>query len=179
MFLFLLAADPQTPSLEALMDAYGTEMLRLCTLTLKDYHLAQNAVQETFLRVYTKYAGFRGDSSVKTWITSIAMNVCRDIMRRHSYRERPLYLPEDEDEQGSYAERQFARNAQDTAPDLETKMDLLDAVTNLPEIYRKTILLYYYSGFSTGEIARILRCPQATVTVRLKRARELLKNVLS
>ena len=177
-FLFAepIARDP-VPNLEELMDTYGTEILRLCTLYLKDYQLAQDAVQETFLRVYTKYAGFREQCSIKTWITAIAMNVCRDTMRRHSYTERPLYLPEDED--ADYADRKFSAGARDETPDIDTRLTLLQAVTDLPEIYRKTILLYYYNGFSTAEIARILRCPQATVNVRLKRGRDLLRNVLT
>ena len=69
MFLFFLLADTEAapkPDLDDLMNTYGTEILRLCTLYLKDYQLAQDAVQETFLKVYTKYAGFRGQCSVKT-----------------------------------------------------------------------------------------------------------------
>ncbi len=183
MFFSLLFVDAgpraPVPDLEQLMDTYGTEILRLCTLYLKDYQLAQDAVQETFLRVYTKYAGFRGQCSIKTWITAIAMNVCRDAMRRHSYTERPLWLPEDEDAQEDYSDRKFSAAARDETPDIDTRLTLLQAVTDLPEIYRKTILLYYYNGFSTTEIAQILRCPQATVNVRLKRGRDMLRNVLT
>ncbi len=173
------AAGASVPDLQALMDEYGTEILRLCTLYLKDYQLAEDAVQETFLKVYTKYSGFRNQCSIKTWITTIAMNVCRDIMRRHSYTERPLFLPEDEDAQEEYINRKLAQSSDDSGPDVETRLTLLQAVTDLPEIYRKTILLYYYNGFSTPEIARILHCPQATVNVRLKRARDQLRRVLT
>lgn len=182
MFLFFLLADPEAapkPDLDDLMNTYGTEILRLCTLYLKDYQLAQDAVQETFLKVYTKYAGFRGQCSVKTWITTIAMNVCRDMMRRHSYSERPLFLPEDEDAQDEYVERKLAASQDTGEPDVDTRMTLLQAVTELPQIYRKTILLYYYNGFSTSEIAKILHCPQATVNVRLKRGRDMLRGVLT
>ncbi|MEA4824955.1 MAG: sigma-70 family RNA polymerase sigma factor [Clostridiaceae bacterium] len=183
MFLFFLMSDPPSPipkpDLDDLMNTYGTEILRLCTLYLKDYHLAQDAVQETFLKVYTKFAGFRGQCSIKTWITTIAMNVCRDTMRRHSYSERPLFLPEDADAQEEYVERKLAAAQDSDAPDVDTRMTLLQAVTDLPEIYRKTILLYYYNGFSTAEIAHILHCPQATINVRLKRGRDMLRRVLT
>ena len=182
MFLFFLLADTEAapkPDLDDLMNTYGTEILRLCTLYLKDYQLAQDAVQETILKVYTKYAGFRGQCSVTTWITTIAMNVCRDMMRRHSYSERPLFLPEDEDAQEEYIERKLAASQDNGEPDVDTRMTLLQAVTDLPQIYRKTILLYYYNGFSTAEIAKILHCPQATVNVRLKRGRDMLRRVLT
>ena len=183
MFSFFIQADPSPRDpvpeldLEAVMDEYGTEMLRLCTLYLKDYQLAQDAVQETFLRVYTGYSSFHGKSSLKTWVTTIAMNVCRDMMRRHSYKERPLYLPEDEDEQESYIDRKISM-PESPAPDIDTKLTLIDAVTELPEIYRKAILLYYYNGFTTAEIAKILHCPQSTVNVRLKRGRDMLRRTL-
>ena len=107
------------------------------------------------------------------------MNVCRDMMRRHSYSERPLFLPEDEDAQEEYIERKLAALQDNGEPDVDTRMTLLQAVTDLPQIYRKTILLYYYNGFSTAEIAKILHCPQATVNVRLKRGRDMLRRVLA
>ena len=46
------------PDLDRIMDSYGTGLLRLCYLYLKDYHLAQDAVQETFIKVYSKYSSF-------------------------------------------------------------------------------------------------------------------------
>lgn len=168
--------------LSQLMDEYGTELLRLCFMYLKDHQLAEDAVQETFLKVYTKYASFRGNSSVKTWITSIAMNVCRDYMRKKSYKERPLLLPDSIDEQNAYEEKLINENAVSfgsTNEDLDSKIAVLNAVSELPEIYRKTILLYYYSGLSTEEIAKVLKCAKATVNVRLKRARDMLKNILT
>ncbi len=168
--------------LSNLMDEYGTELLRLCFMYLKDYQLAEDAVQETFLKVYTKYSSFRGNSSIKTWITTIAMNVCRDYMRKRSYKERPLILPEASDEQDAYEERLIHDNALTfgkTDEDWDNKIMVLKAVSKLPEIYRKTILLYYYSGLSTDEIAKALKCAKATVNVRLKRARDMLKDVLT
>ena len=100
MFLFTLADStvPYKPplDLEAWMEQYGTELLRLCYLYIKDHQLAEDAVQDTFVKAYTKYDSFRGNSSIKTWLTAIAINVCRDIMRRRSYHERPLMLSQDE-----------------------------------------------------------------------------------
>ena len=54
----------------------------------------------------------------------------------------------------------------------------LGVFPELPEIYRKAILLYYYNGFTTAEIAKILHCPQSTVNVRLKRGRDMLRRTL-
>ena len=57
--------------------------------------------------------------------------------------------------------------------------DLFYAVMNLPQKYRLPIYLHHYEGYSTQEVAEILKIPQGTVCIRLKRGRELLKNALT
>ncbi len=161
----------EAPDLDRIMDAYGTGLLRLCYLYLKDYHLAQDAVQETFIKVYSKYASFRSESSEKTWITRIAMNVCRDMLRRRSFRDRP-------EEYDDYMAADASGTPEQEAIDRDESIALLDAVRALPDIYRQTILLYYYQGFQAEEIARIQHTARSTVNVRLKRARDLLRERL-
>ena len=67
--------------LEQLIDRYGDGLLRMCLMYLKDYASAEDAVQETFLRAYRKFDTFEGRCSVKTWLTTIAINVCRNMLR--------------------------------------------------------------------------------------------------
>lgn len=67
--------------LERLMEEYGTGLLRLCALQLGDAALAEDAAQETLLRAWRKYGTFRGEAAERTWITAIALNVCRDLLR--------------------------------------------------------------------------------------------------
>ena len=67
--------------IEELIDLYGDAILRLCILYLGDRQLAEDAFQETFLKAWEKWDGFRGESSVKTWLTRIAVNTCRDMLR--------------------------------------------------------------------------------------------------
>ena len=172
MFLFTVP-DSGKPDLEQLMEEYGTELLRLCYLYFKDYQLAEDAVQETFIKVFTKFHTFKGDSSMKTWITRIAINVCKDFIRKRSYRELPrdfdLYTAADHD----------APEPESAIIDTDENIALLNAVCALSDIYRETVLLYYYSGFNTREIAKILHIGETTVCVRLKRARDLLRGELS
>jgi len=157
--------------LDRIMDEYGSQILRLCYLYLKDYHLAQDAAQETFIKVYNKYSSFRSESSEKTWIMRIAMNICKDMMRRRSYREPPQPFSE-------YMEKDPDATPEEKAVDLDENIALLNAVEALPEIYRQTILLYYYSGFKAEEIAKILKTASSTVNVRLKRGRDMLRAAL-
>ena len=67
-----------------LVDIYQLSLLRLCFAYLHDQSLAEDAVQETFLKAYRKMGTFRKESSEKTWLSSIAINCCRD-MRRGSW----------------------------------------------------------------------------------------------
>jgi len=64
---------------ERLVDQYQESVLRTCYLYLCDKTLAEDATQETFLRVYRTMDSFRGESSEKTWILKIAMHTCYDI----------------------------------------------------------------------------------------------------
>ena len=67
--------------LERLMEEYGTGLLRLCALHLGDAALAEDAAQETLLRAWRRYGTFREAAAERTWITAIALNVCRDLLR--------------------------------------------------------------------------------------------------
>jgi RNA polymerase sigma-70 factor (ECF subfamily) len=148
-----------------MMDAYGAGILRLCCLYLKDYPLAEDAAQETFLRAYRALNGFRGQSSEKTWLTRIAINVCKNLLRSPwrrliDWKITPDQLPEPSCELS-------ARDG-----------DVLREVMRLPVKYREAILLYYDQELSLREIALLLNLPQATVSTRLSRARAMLKDRL-
>lgn len=67
--------------IQRLMDLYGNDLLRTSYMYLKDMQRAEDAFQEVFIKIYNKYDGFRGESSEKTWIIKITINVCKDILR--------------------------------------------------------------------------------------------------
>ena len=67
-----------------LMDAYGPSLVGMCTLLLKDAHLAQDVVQETFIRAWRKGRLIR--ETEKAWLTRVAVNLCRDEMRSRWFR---------------------------------------------------------------------------------------------
>ena len=74
------AQDPNH-ELERLVLQYQQPLLRTCFLYLRDRTLAEDAVQETFLKAYRSLASFRGECSEKTWLMKIAMNTCCDLRR--------------------------------------------------------------------------------------------------
>ena len=162
-----LAADAPARAeldVERLLEEHGDALLRMCVLYLGDYALAEDAVQDTFLRAMGAWPGFRGACSVRTWLTGIAVNVCRSYLRS-PWRRRRVEAEHLED---------LAASGAPEAPD-DT---LLRAVMALPDKYRAVVVLYYYRELKAREVAEVLRVPVSTVTVRLSRARALLKEAL-
>ena len=152
-------------TIERLIREFQTPLLRLCFMQLRDRALAEDAVQETFLKAYKNYSLFRGDCSEKTWLTRIAINTCRDFQRgawfKHTDRRiTPEMLP--------------IGTAQ---PDMED-YDLSLAVMELPRKFREVIILYYYQDMSMEEIAETVSIAQSTVSNRLKKGREKLRRLL-
>ncbi len=145
---------------------YEKDLLRLCFVYMKDVALAEDAVQETFLKAYKNMVAFRGDGSAKAWLVRIAVNVCRDMCRSAWFRmlrnaaELDKYqIPLEE---GNH----------------EIRSVLVADIMNLPRIYREAVLLHYYEGFNKTEIAQTLRVSNTTVQRRLEKAYRLLKNAL-
>jgi len=162
------AKDPdRTPeeALNRLVPAYQTALLRLCFAYLHDRALAEDAVQETFLKAYRNIAHFRGDASEKNWLMKIAVNTCRDLRRSGWYRHvnravTPEMLPEP--------------SAQASGRDREITAEVM----RLPVRLREVVLLYYFQDMSTVAVAEALGITQQAVSGRLLRARAKLRTVL-
>lgn len=146
------------------MAAHGDRLVRLCFMYLGDYHLAQDAVQDTFIKAARSLDSFRGDSSQETWLTRIAVNTCKDRLRSFWFRR----------VEGEEALMNLPAQEAEVLPD-DT---VLLAVYDLPPKYKDVILLYYYQNYSQEEIAKVLKAPLPTVSSRLRRARNLLKTKL-
>lgn len=153
--------NKDSPNITELMTLYGNDILRMCLLYLKDYHLAEDITQETFIKVYQKLDTFNNKSNIKTWITSIAINNCKNALKKYSKEVTPL-----EDLTLTYTE-DFSKN--------ENRLLVSKEVSKLPKKYLEVIILFYYQELSTKEISYILKVPQATIKTRLKRAKEKLK----
>ena len=141
-----------------LMNEHGNSILRLCAMYLGDTALAEDAAQEAFLRAYRGLDRFRGDSSLKTWLTRIAINVCKDMS--HKRRRQPLVLD---------------RLPENTANDPPCDDSIIREVMALPEKYRTVILLRYYQELSLEETAGALRITRNAVSQRLLRAKAMLR----
>lgn len=153
--------------LERLMKEYGDSVFRMCFLYLKDYQLAEDATQETFIKAAKGYEKFQNQSAEKTWLIRIAINSCKSIMRTHWFQN-------------------MRNQIRDTSPDEKTdlfetmleKDSLSRAIMKLPQSDRQMILLYYYQELSLKEISEIIEKPVNTVNQKLYRARQRLKIML-
>ena len=151
--------------LERAMEQYEESLLRMCFVYLGDAQLAEDAVQETFLKAYRSLSGFRGEASEKTWLLRIAINTCKDVRRGAWFRhvDRGVAL----DELG-----------EPSAPDAPFDDTLTRAVMALKPRYREAILLCYYQGLTGQQAADVLGITRAAVMHRLKKAKEVLKKQL-
>lgn len=139
-------------------------------MILKDEQLAEEAAFDTLYKVYKNYKSFRGDSSEKTWITRIAINTCKSYMRKASYKEIAA---------GNYISLAYASEEELAEPfRSDESIALLNAVYSLPMKYKKVILLRYYQEMKVCEIAKVLKEKENTISVRIKRAKEMLKELL-
>lgn len=158
---------PAEQHLEQLMNQYGDAIFRMCFLYLKDYHLAEDATQDTFIKAMKSYDLFQNKSSEKTWLTRIAINCCKNIMRTKWFRN------------ARYNYEENMSNA--TVSPIENLLErdsISTTIMRLNENDRKIIILYYYQELSMKEIADIIGKSENTTIQRLNRARKKLKNIL-
>ena len=153
-------------TVEELIDQHGDDILRLCLLYMGERQLAEDAFQETFVRAWRHLSAFRGESNAKTWLSHIAVNVCRDMLRTPWLRMRRSVRSVEEMEHLP-------------APDATPRHELMDAIRALPDKYREVIVLVYVQDMKLREAAAQLRLPVPTVSTRLRRARARLAQLLS
>jgi len=155
--------------IEQLIQDYGNDVLRLSYMYLKDQHLAEDAFQEVFIKVYHKWDSFRNESSIKTWLIKITINVCKDMLKSNWIKKVSFY---DTDDLPTLSDDKDLVEAE------IDKKEIFQQILTLPDKYKEVILLYYYQGFSVNEIASLLDTTTGTVGSLLSRARSLLKKVL-
>lgn len=148
---------------ESLVAALYQDVYRYAYWICKSQPLAEDLVQETFLRAWRSLESLQNDKAAKAWLFT--------ILRRENARLYERYRPELVDiEEQAIAERS------DSEPDHTMDRELLhNAIKRLEREYREPLLLQVVGGFSGKEIAEILDLNNNTVMTRLFRARSKLK----
>ena len=158
--------EERTVRLEAMMNRYGTDILRFCTLQLKDAKLAEDAAQEVFIKAWKAVERFQGRSSEKTWLLRIAINTCRDYQRTGWFRWMDRRTTPDDGPDQPYEENGFDR------------LPVTMAVSELPTVQRAVVWLRYSEGMRLSEIASVTGVSEATVKRRLEKAAAALRQKL-
>jgi len=139
---------------------------------------ARDVCQDTFLRAYRGLNGFRGQAKFSSWLYRIALNLCRDWMRRER-RTPVVQAPEDMDLMDLAAAREPSESIEDRVGRHDLTRAVERAMALLPEEQRTAIVLKEYQGLTFQEIADLLGCPLSTVKTRLYQGLTVLRRELA
>jgi RNA polymerase sigma-70 factor (ECF subfamily) len=138
---------------------------------------ARDVCQDAFLRAYRALPGFKGQAKFSSWLYRIALNLCRDWIRRQ--RRAPVsQLPEDTDPGELAAEAGPVESIEDLVARRELSAIVEEAMSELSEEQRTAIILKEYHGMTFQEIADMQGCPLSTVKTRLYQGLSLLRRRL-
>lgn len=151
--------------LEEVMERWEQSLLRTCYAYLGDVALAEDAVQETFLKAWKGIDRFRGNASEKTWLMRIAINTCKDVRRGAWFRHIDRNVSLDRLPEGS-------------EPFTETDDTLMRAIMALRPMLKEVVLLCWYQQLTADEAAQALGISRSTVYYRLEQARKQLRKEL-
>ncbi len=160
MFEKLKKGDPDAAG--ELTRLYYDDILRYCLFHVPDRSLAQDAVQETFLKVFRHFDSYRHRGYFRAFLYQVAANVCVDIYRRRNWEPVPEQVPFEE------------KGLQES----EDREDFRRLVELVPEELREIIILRFSQELKLGEIAKVTKLPMRTVQSRLRKALRILKTEL-
>ncbi len=175
--------EVQTLSFEDIFSRYHDRMYRYILRLMHQPDEAEDLTQETFLRVHSELSTLRNESALTSWLYRIATHICYDRFRQASYRMESQSLEDNQGEQSDTLEGQiedFDELKLDQVIDQQEMSTCVQAyVSRLSDDHRIAILLHDLHGMTCPEIAQRLGCSLELVKIRLYRARQKLKSVLS
>ena len=138
---------------------------------------ARDVCQETFLRAFRALPGFRGQAKFSSWIYRIALNLCRDWIRRQ--RRTPVVaMPEGVEPADLATDSGPVETIEDLVARKELSAAVAEAMALLPEEQRTAIILKEYHGMTFQEISDLQGCPLSTVKTRLYQGLTVLRRQL-
>jgi RNA polymerase sigma factor (sigma-70 family) len=171
---------------ELLVHRHGPMVLGLCRKLIGNVHDAEDAFQATFLTLAQRARGISRGRSLGSWLYKVGLRMCQRLRRR---RDRWLIRTVSEyANRGTHGSQALAgeppvapgqSHPEALAQRREEALLLAHEVDRLSETLRSVVILCYWQGKSSIEAARELGCPANTVSIRLRRARERLKDRLS
>lgn len=142
---------------------YGDRVFSAAFSVCRNREDADDAVQDTFLKYYTRNQDYADETHLKAWLLRVAINRARDITGAFWRRNRVSW-------------EEYMDELEFVQPEDRT---LFQAVMGLPQKYRLVIHLFYYEEYSVEEISSMLHSSRGTVKSQLSRGRKLLKSMLA
>jgi RNA polymerase sigma-70 factor (ECF subfamily) len=158
---------------QELMKRYQVKLLRYAEFLMGDKHAAADAVQEAFIKAFVNLRGFDSKRKFSAWIYRIVHNEVVNALKKQ---KKWLSL-----ELNDWLREQLPSkvNLEQEFEAKEIKERLVACLAKLPGAYQAVLRLYYFEEKSYEEIAEVLRIPLGTVGIRLKRAKERLREICS
>ncbi len=147
---------------------FGPKLLPLCKRYTKDAHLAQDALQDTFINVFRYLANFKGKGVFDAWIRRIAVNCSLNVIKKSTFHYHSI------SDNGEYILPSVDAEIYESL-DYE---DLLEILQELPPIYYMVFNMYVIEGFDHKEIGEMLNIGESTSRSNLSRARKKLVDIL-
>jgi RNA polymerase sigma-70 factor (ECF subfamily) len=145
-----------------LVDKRIDVLYRIAFTYVKNEDLASDVVQDSILRSYKHIENLKEKEKFNSWITTILVNRCREVLRQNkkvSFFELKEEILDHNKVTNVYYDNDYIK--------VENKIDVLNMLQNIDEKYREVITLKYLGDYTLEEISNILDIPQGTVKSRL------------
>lgn len=160
--LVLAAQGGDTGAYGVLVRRHSARVFAVCLAMLGNVGDSEDMAQETLVRAFGRIATLRDNQYFAAWVSQIARNLCRDLLRSRK-RHREL----------------LEENQSRVLPPRDDYSHLREALASLPTEHRLPLMLYYFDGRTTRSIAQTLGLSQAGACTRLYRARKALRKILA
>jgi len=159
-----------------LVDRYSARVINVALMMVGDRHEAEDIAQDAFIRAFRGLAGFKGRARFSSWLHQIALNLCRDHLKKRARAGGTVPMAEETLEGSRDGDGEATP---DPIVDAELSETMRREISRLPYLYREAFVLRHLQGMDYLEVAAITRVPADTVRVRAYRARELLRGRLA
>lgn len=146
--------------IERIYHKYNNMIYRICFAYMKNVPEAEDMVSDTFVQLIKKAPYFENAEHEKAWLIRVATNLCKNALKH--WQTKCVHMDGMEDMSGN-----------------EMHIDeTMEAIRNLPDKYKTVVYLFYYEGYKSEEIAKILKKPSSTIRNHLREARSILRERL-
>ena len=167
---------------EVLLSRYESAVVTFCYAFVRNREIAEDLAQETFLRVYRSAPRYKPLAKFTTWLYRISANLCINELNKGKLRRAvSLDEPAGSNPDGTRIVERIAADVKAPMTEAEIREAhalVEEAIKRLPEDQRATLVMVEYHNLSYRDIADILGVTVSAIKMRVKRARETLRDML-